>query len=676
MSTSTTRILNAVHRDKGGAAFNIAHKDFGASSSATATANTNALNAALSAAILVKGTVFVPPGTYDINDALNLTGANGLAIVFAKGATLHQTVSTKRVFTGSATNVYFERPTLTGPFTIGIALSSATGIAIVDPDISGGTVRETSGLLHCGGILLTQAQDIHIVRGKLYGNGNVVTAGSDVKGSDLQIGEDGLLSYRVKIDGLSATSTAVKSNVALFDTDDWACDKLTASGAKTIGTSGGYGFVAYESGASGNNKNGRITNSRVKDCQGSGIYLQTLIGGSASNNDVENCGTLMTESVLVVGNIALSNCTRVTVNGGQLKSAGRHGLVIVHVDTTTGGCKATGVSIDGAVERGVCFKGTCVGTTVEACTVKNTTGDGYGNPDLGGSTPAMSHIELIGNHAESIGGAAYALYNASNSQIAHNTLKTANKQAVAMGSGGTLNRIGPNNFSGANASTGFDDILCTTTNTDVEGNTCSATGTITLTGAGTRQRNNRAATITLSGGAASQVTGDTSGLMVLTDAAGTDFKRLQLGGTTASFPAIRRTTTSMDAVLADNSAYTRWNARHFSTQGGSFLGSLATITYSASMTPDASLGNLQVITATNNTAFAINTPTNPSTGQRLRIKIKNTSGGALGAATFSAAFKLGAAWVQPANGFSRTIEFDNDGTNWIETFRSAADVAN
>jgi hypothetical protein len=105
-------------------------------------------------------------------------------------------------------------------------------------------------------------------------------------------------------------------------------------------------------------------------------------------------------------------------------------------------------------------------------------------------------------------------------------------------------------------------------------------------------------------------------------------------------------------------------------------GASATIAYSTSMTPDAALGNVQIITATNATAFTINAPTNPTTNQQMTIMIRNTSGGALGTATWNAVFKMGAAWVQPATTKSRSIIFRYDGTNWIELMRGAADVSN
>lgn len=106
-----------------------------------------------------------------------------------------------------------------------------------------------------------------------------------------------------------------------------------------------------------------------------------------------------------------------------------------------------------------------------------------------------------------------------------------------------------------------------------------------------------------------------------------------------------------------------------------WAGRSAAVTYSASMTLDASLGRDFTITANNGSAFTINAPTNATTGQRITVMIRNTSGGALGAATWDAVFKM-AAWTQPANGFSRSIDCRYDGSNWVEVSRTPADVPN
>jgi hypothetical protein len=100
-------------------------------------------------------------------------------------------------------------------------------------------------------------------------------------------------------------------------------------------------------------------------------------------------------------------------------------------------------------------------------------------------------------------------------------------------------------------------------------------------------------------------------------------------------------------------------------------------TYGATVSVNVNSFSYSEVVVTNGSAFQITaTGAAPPTGTRFLIRIKNTSGGALGALTFSATFKIGAAWVQPANGFSRFIEFVWDGTNAVECGRSAADVTN
>ncbi len=102
-----------------------------------------------------------------------------------------------------------------------------------------------------------------------------------------------------------------------------------------------------------------------------------------------------------------------------------------------------------------------------------------------------------------------------------------------------------------------------------------------------------------------------------------------------------------------------------------------TLTYSASMTPDG-LSNFYDITANNGTAFTINVPTaaNVGDGEEIAFRIANNSGGALGAVTFAAGYKLAGAWVSPATGNNRTIRFEFNGSNWYECSRTAADTPN
>jgi len=116
------------------------------------------------------------------------------------------------------------------------------------------------------------------------------------------------------------------------------------------------------------------------------------------------------------------------------------------------------------------------------------------------------------------------------------------------------------------------------------------------------------------------------------------------------------------------------------SQGARLTQPLITVTYSAAPVIDASLGNLFVMTITDNVALVVAAPTNPPSGsdsQEIVFTVRNASGGAHGALTWNAVFKTQATvFSAVANGNSRTVRFRWNGTNWVETVRTAADVAN
>lgn len=101
----------------------------------------------------------------------------------------------------------------------------------------------------------------------------------------------------------------------------------------------------------------------------------------------------------------------------------------------------------------------------------------------------------------------------------------------------------------------------------------------------------------------------------------------------------------------------------------------AVLLYGTVIATDAGLANAFTITATDGVAFAISAPTNLAAGKQVTYTIRNTTGGALGVATWNAIFKM-AAWTQPGTGTSRSITFIYDGTNLVEVSRTAADIAN
>lgn len=59
------------------------------------------------------------------------------------------------------------------------------------------------------------------------------------------------------------------------------------------------------------------------------------------------------------------------------------------------------------------------------------------------------------------------------------------------------------------------------------------------------------------------ITSDADGNITFTNALGTSFGLLKFGGTTNAFPALKRVTTSLQARLADDSAFTLFSASSF-----------------------------------------------------------------------------------------------------------------
>lgn len=117
---------------------------------------------------------------------------------------------------------------------------------------------------------------------------------------------------------------------------------------------------------------------------------------------------------------------------------------------------------------------------------------------------------------------------------------------------------------------------------------------------------------------------------------------------------------------------------------GISLPTASNITYSASMTPDASLGPYQRITITDGSAMTINAPTGALSGDTLMIEIVNSSGGAHGTITWDpiTVYRIaGGATGFPggltpaiANGKRRTITLQSDGTHWVESARVDSDI--
>jgi Pectate lyase superfamily protein len=151
------------------------------------------------------------------------------------------------------------------------------------------------------------------------------------------------------------------------------------------------------------------------------------------------------------------------------------------------------------------------------------------------------------------------------------------------------------------------------------------------------------------------------------------------GGEMLRLPALANNTTraQMSSSLS-GFVIGGWNPVFPASNATLQFGASQAPAYATSVAIDATLGNIFTIIVTDGNPFVIAAPMKPTGGQVVTIRIKNTFG-ALGPATFTAGiggYRLGAAWVQPARGFSRSITFGYDGANWIELSRTSADVGN
>lgn len=87
---------------------------------------------------------------------------------------------------------------------------------------------------------------------------------------------------------------------------------------------------------------------------------------------------------------------------------------------------------------------------------------------------------------------------------------------------------------------------------------------------------------------------------------------------------------------------------------------------------DMSLGDYIKLTANGSLTIAI--PSNPTTGQVIKIDLLNNTAGSI-TTTWVAVFKLsGGSWTDPAAGKRRKIQFTYDGSNWVEDSRSSGDI--
>ena len=95
------------------------------------------------------------------------------------------------------------------------------------------------------------------------------------------------------------------------------------------------------------------------------------------------------------------------------------------------------------------------------------------------------------------------------------------------------------------------------------------------------------------------------------------------------------------------------------------------LTYGTTIATNAALGMVFKVTITDGVAFTMSAPTNPTTGQVIKYRFSNSSGGAIGTVTWDAVFKLPTSPGYPPTGFQQIRTFRYDGTNWVMEFQGS-----
>jgi hypothetical protein len=109
-----------------------------------------------------------------------------------------------------------------------------------------------------------------------------------------------------------------------------------------------------------------------------------------------------------------------------------------------------------------------------------------------------------------------------------------------------------------------------------------------------------------------------------------------------------------------------------SQRTGRLFERLADLTDGATVTIDEATGDYLKAALGGSRTFGV--PANRVQGSRFRVEVKNNTAGAI-VTTWNAVFKLAGAWVDPAAGKRRIVEFLDDGTDLVEQARSPADIS-
>jgi parallel beta-helix repeat protein len=411
-------------------------KNYGAKGDGT-TDDTLSIQAAITAAQVNGGEIFVPTGKYFLSSGLMISSTKG---VWLRGNGFSSQLffeNAKGIATGlavsSASNVEISDLRVTGAdistLSRGIYISSSSNVRVHNVWQSGATFIPVVGPL--AGIGTTTSLDISVTECDVSGNGYDV--GPDVFNSGYDIVQYSGAAARVHFRNNRVHDSKAAFSIAIIDANDSDIVGNYVDQNNKLGTNhggSGYGLLAY--GGRGIISNIQISLNTVKNTAGDGIYLAAVDTATVKANVLDKVAQQQTIVSLPVAGIALNGVNHGAVTGGSVIASNKAGIEVSNGTFNT----ITGVTIKSPVADGIKLNGSS-DITVGGNTIENAGGQGIYAP-VGGS---VRKAKILYNVIKSAVGQGIYLDLAGDSTIANNTIDSPGAKGILVTNTSTAHLI-------------------------------------------------------------------------------------------------------------------------------------------------------------------------------------------------------------------------------------------
>jgi len=370
--------------------FNV--KDFGAIGDSVSDDTRAFERAIMRAAKTGGGTVTVPSGRFRVKRTLHLGTGISLRGISERSIIDHREGEPIIILAVDAKKLAIRNLKFSGLFAFAILVERSRQITIDNCHISGGRTPWLSSS-YCGGIFLTQSDDVMVKNNVLSGNGQIRNG---ILSSDIQVNGfgDAIYSRGIQIINNRCTSLETQCSIAAYDLQNSVISDNTCVGAKTgPNDNNGYGILIYQRpGSPDSCKNNTVARNKVQSTGGTGIYLQKCHHSRVIQNILSDVALTQNDQTLPVGGIALNQSEFVDIQQNRIERAGKAGISIASNRPGVGHVTVTRnvlIDVDG---MGVHLRGPLIDIKVSGNSVRRARG-GIGSF----SEDPQEDIELIDN---------------------------------------------------------------------------------------------------------------------------------------------------------------------------------------------------------------------------------------------------------------------------------------